>query len=52
MVSRLQPDRTEPAASPPARSRAGGGSLPGWRPLLAAIVVVAVLSLVLHVLYG
>jgi anti-sigma-K factor RskA len=54
MVSRLQPDRTEPAASSPAssRSRAGGGSLPGWRPLAAAIVVVALLALVLHLLYG
>lgn len=54
MVSRLQPDQTGSAAAQPRaapRHRAGAGGLPGWRPLLAAIFVVLVLALVLHLLY-
>ncbi|HVB69646.1 MAG TPA: hypothetical protein VNE67_17500 [Acetobacteraceae bacterium] len=54
MASRLQPDGTRPtatqrrgAASP---QRAPDG-LPGWRPLLAAVGVVLVLAIALHLLY-
>ena len=53
MASRAHFDRSpaarSPAAGGPASARHPG--LPGWRPLLAAVGVVAVLALVLHLLY-
>ncbi len=54
MASRLQPDGTRPTATQrrgAAPSRRAPDGLPGWRPLLAAIGVVLVLAVVLHLLY-
>ncbi|MBW4091050.1 MAG: hypothetical protein HIU82_08075 [Proteobacteria bacterium] len=54
MASRLHPHGTRPAAtrrSGAASARRPSGSLPGWRPLLAAIGVVALLAVALHLLY-
>jgi len=48
MASRAHSDRS-PAASRSASARHPG--MPGWRPLLAAVGVVAVLAVVLHLLY-
>ncbi len=54
MASRQQPHGTRPTATQrreAASSRRAPEGLPGWRSLLAAIGVVAVLAVLLHLLY-
>ena len=54
MTARLHPDRTTPAAARRRGTRRPvrpGGGMPGWRPWLAAVAVVAALALLMHLLY-
>lgn len=54
MTARLHPNRTTPAAARrrgTGRPAGAGGGMPGWRPWLAAIAVVAALALLMHLLY-
>ena len=54
MMPRLHPetgDAHPPGQTAATRRRPQASSLPGWRPLLAAIGVVFVLAIVLHLLY-
>jgi anti-sigma-K factor RskA len=55
MVSRLHPDHRLAAGAEEhaaARRRDAAAARPGWRSWLAALAVVAVFALVLHLLYS